>query len=308
MSENIKNISDTASDTPFIKVENLSYSYENDGVPSEPALRDISLEIREGEYVAVLGHNGSGKSTFAKLLNMILTTDKGKIIIDGTEITSSSMTDDDMFEVRRKVGMVFQNPDNQLVATIVEEDVAFGPENLGLPRDEIRKRVYSSLDMVGMRDYSKHAPHKLSGGQKQRVAIAGIIAMRPRCIIFDESTAMLDPLGRKEVMNIIKRLNRDEGITVIQITHYMEEAAMADRVIIINDGTIAADSTPRDIFSRVDFLKSVGLEAPQGTELIWELRKDGFDLPDNCVTDEECIAALSELFEKTLKGKKDEQA
>ena len=308
MSENIKNISDTASDTPFIKVENLSYSYENDGVPSEPALRDISLEIREGEYVAVLGHNGSGKSTFAKLLNMILTTDKGKIIIDGTEITSSSMTDDDMFEVRRKVGMVFQNPDNQLVATIVEEDVAFGPENLGLPRDEIRKRVYSSLDMVGMRDYSKHAPHKLSGGQKQRVAIAGIIAMRPRCIIFDESTAMLDPLGRKEVMSIIKRLNRDEGITVIQITHYMEEAAMADRVIIINDGTIAADSTPRDIFSRVDFLKSVGLEAPQGTELIWELRKDGFDLPDNCVTDEECIAALSELFEKTLKGKKDEQA
>lgn len=308
MSENIKNISDTASDTPFIKVENLSYSYENDGVPSEPALRDISLEIREGEYVAVLGHNGSGKSTFAKLLNMILTTDKGKIIIDGTEITSSSMTDDDMFEVRRKVGMVFQNPDNQLVATIVEEDVAFGPENLGLPRDEIRKRVYSSLDMVGMRDYSKHAPHKLSGGQKQRVAIAGIIAMRPRCIIFDESTAMLDPLGRKEVMSIIKRLNRDEGITVIQITHYMEEAAMADRVIIINDGTIAADSTPRDIFSRVDFLKSVGLEAPQGTELIWELRKNGFDLPDNCVTDEECIAALSELFEKTLKGKKDEQA
>ncbi len=308
MSENIKNISDTASDTPFIKVENLSYSYENDGVPSEPALRDISLEIREGEYVAVLGHNGSGKSTFAKLLNMILTTDKGKIIIDGTEITSSSMTDDDMFEVRRKVGMVFQNPDNQLVATIVEEDVAFGPENLGLPRDEIRKRVYSSLDMVGMSDYSKHAPHKLSGGQKQRVAIAGIIAMRPRCIIFDESTAMLDPLGRKEVMSIIKRLNRDEGITVIQITHYMEEAAMADRVIIINDGTIAADSTPRDIFSRVDFLKSVGLEAPQGTELIWELRKDGFDLPDNCVTDEECIAALSELFEKTLKGKKDEQA
>ena len=308
MSENIKNISDTASDTPFIKVENLSYSYENDGVPSEPALRDISLEIREGEYVAVLGHNGSGKSTFAKLLNMILTTDKGKIIIDGTEITSSSMTDDDMFEVRRKVGMVFQNPDNQLVATIVEEDVAFGPENLGLPRDEIRKRVYSSLDMVGMRDYSKHAPHKLSGGQKQRVAIAGIIAMRPRCIIFDESTAMLDPLGRKEVMSIIKRLNRDEGITVIQITHYMEEAAMADRVIIINDGTIAADSTPRDIFSRVDFLKSVGLEAPQGTELIWELRKDGFDLPDNCVTDDECIAALSELFEKTLKGKKDEQA
>ena len=308
MSENIKNISDTASDTPFIKVENLSYAYENDGVPSEPALRDISLEIREGEYVAVLGHNGSGKSTFAKLLNMILTTDKGKIIIDGTEITSSSMTDDDMFEVRRKVGMVFQNPDNQLVATIVEEDVAFGPENLGLPRDEIRKRVYSSLDMVGMRDYSKHAPHKLSGGQKQRVAIAGIIAMRPRCIIFDESTAMLDPLGRKEVMSIIKRLNRDEGITVIQITHYMEEAAMADRVIIINDGTIAADSTPRDIFSRVDFLKSVGLEAPQGTELIWELRKDGFDLPDNCVTDDECIAALSELFEKTLKGKKDEQA
>ena len=308
MSENIKNISDTASDVPFIKVENLSYSYENDGVPSEPALRDISLEIREGEYVAVLGHNGSGKSTFAKLLNMILTTDKGKIVIDGTEITSSSMTDDDMFEVRRKVGMVFQNPDNQLVATIVEEDVAFGPENLGLPRDEIRKRVYSSLDMVGMRDYSKHAPHKLSGGQKQRVAIAGIIAMRPRCIIFDESTAMLDPLGRKEVMSIIKRLNRDEGITVIQITHYMEEAAMADRVIIINDGTIVADSTPRDIFSRVDFLKSVGLEAPQGTELIWELRKDGFDLPDNCVTDDECIAALSELFEKTLKGKKDEQA
>ena len=225
----------------IIKTENLSFSYFDGDIddmkPDEiPALKYVNLAVKEGEYISVLGHNGSGKSTLAKLLNLILIPTSGKIYIDGEDVSDENLSEDQVFEVRKKIGMVFQNPDNQIVATVVEEDVAFGVENLGLPREEIRRRVVNALNVVGMQEYTRHAPHKLSGGQKQRVAIAGIIAMRPRVIIFDESTAMLDPIGRKSVIEIMEKLNREENITVINITHYMEEAARADRVIVINDG------------------------------------------------------------------------
>lgn len=279
----------------IIKTENLGFTYADEeelAAEEIPALQDVSINIERGEYVAILGHNGSGKSTLAKLLNMILTPNVGKIYIDGVDITAEDFTEDDMFDIRRKIGMVFQNPDNQLVATVVEEDVAFGPENLGLPREEIRRRVNSSLALVGMTDYARHAPHKLSGGQKQRVAIAGIIAMQPRVIIFDESTAMLDPQGRREVVNIMERLNREEGITILNITHYMEEAARADRVIVINDGKIALDGTPREVFSNVETLRKMGLEAPQGNELILELKKAGINIDGESLTESECIETL----------------
>ena len=281
----------------IIKTVGLGFTYDDgDELPTAggeiPALADVDIEIHRGEYLAVLGHNGSGKSTFAKLLNMILVPTVGKIYIDGVDVTREDFSEDDVFEIRRKVGMVFQNPDNQLVATVVEEDVAFGPENLGLPREEIRRRVNSSLAMVGMTDYMRHAPHKLSGGQKQRVAIAGIIAMQPEVIIFDESTAMLDPLGRREVIAIMERLNREQGITVINITHYMEEAASADRVVVVNDGRIAMDGTPREVFSRVDELHSMGLEAPAGIELLHELAACGVAVDGAALTEAECVDSL----------------
>ena len=280
----------------IIKTENLGFTYddgsEEKNADEIPALDGVNIGIEHGEYVAILGHNGSGKSTLAKLLNLILTPTVGKIYIDGTDITSEGFTEDDVFDIRRKIGMVFQNPDNQLVATVVEEDVAFGPENLGLPREEIRRRVNSSLALVGMTDYARHAPHKLSGGQKQRVAIAGIIAMKPQVIIFDESTAMLDPLGRHEVVDIMEKLNKEEGITVLNITHYMEEAARADRVIVINDGRIALDGTPREVFAKVDKLRSMGLEAPQGNELILALEKAGLKIDGDSLTEDECIETL----------------
>ena len=286
----------------IIRTEDLGFvydDYDDNGVgtyvseKSEiPALERVSLSIYEGEYVAVLGHNGSGKSTFAKLLNMILTPTVGKIFIDGVDITSPDFSEDDVFDVRRKIGMVFQNPDNQLVATVVEEDVAFGPENLALPREEIRKRVDESLKLVGMSEYARHAPHKLSGGQKQRVAIAGIIAMKPRVIIFDESTAMLDPQGRAEVVEIMEKLNREENITVINITHYMEEAARADRVIVVNDGRVAMDGTAKEVFREVDKLHEMGLEAPQGRELIHALAACGVKMSTDALSDTECIDTL----------------
>ena len=279
----------------YIKTENLGFTYDDgddENVVEIPALSDVNIAIEKGEYVAVLGHNGSGKSTLAKLLNLILVPTVGKIYIDGVDVTRDDFTEDDLFDVRRKVGMVFQNPDNQLVATIVEEDVAFGPENLGLKREEIRRRVDSSLALVGMTDYSRHAPHKLSGGQKQRVAIAGIIAMKPEVIIFDESTAMLDPQGRREVLDIMERLNKEEGITIINITHYMEEAARADRVIVINDGRLSLDGTPREVFSEVEKLREMGLEAPQGNELVLKLRKAGLKIDGESLTEEECIETL----------------
>ena len=281
----------------IIKTEGLGFTYcdgESDSLVREeiPALSDINLSVKRGEYLAVLGHNGSGKSTLAKLLNLILVPTVGKIYIDGVDVTAEDFDEDGVFDVRRKVGMVFQNPDNQLVATVVEEDVAFGPENLELPREEIRRRVNSSLSMVGMQDYMHHAPHKLSGGQKQRVAIAGIIAMRPEVIIFDESTAMLDPMGRAEVISIMERLNREEGITVINITHYMEEAARADRVVVINDGRLTLDGTPREVFSEVELLHKIGLEAPQGTELVHRLRLAGINIEGSSLTEQECAEAL----------------
>lgn len=282
----------------FIETEHLTFSYESEGGREEPALDGVSISVQEGEYVAVLGHNGSGKSTLAKLLNMILLPDSGVIRISGRDITAADFTEDDMFDVRRDVGMVFQNPDNQLVATIVEEDVAFGPENLGVPPDEIRRRVDDALQTVGMSEYARHAPHRLSGGQKQRVAIAGIIAMMPKCIIFDEATAMLDPAGRREVMATMDMLNREKHIAILNITHYMEEAVHADRIIVVNDGRVYMEGTPAEIFSRVEDLHAIGLEAPQGTELLFALRKEGCALPDGCISDEACIEALCRLYEE----------
>jgi energy-coupling factor transport system ATP-binding protein len=281
----------------IIKIENLSFAYsdtqETSGNDNDlPALSDVTFNVREGEYISILGHNGSGKSTLAKLLNMILIPTSGKVYIDGVDITSPDFTEDDVFDVRHKIGMVFQNPDNQLVATVVEEDVAFGPENLGLPREEIRRRVKSSLALVGMTEYARHAPHKLSGGQKQRVAIAGIIAMKPKVIIFDESTAMLDPLGRHEVIDIMEKLNREEGITIINITHYMDEAARADRVIVINDGRLTLDGTAKKVFSEVEKLHDIGLEAPQGRELIYELSESGIKIDTDALSENECTEAL----------------
>ena len=284
----------------IIKTVELGFAYDDDDSVKRgmiSALDNVNISIAEGEYVAVLGHNGSGKSTFAKLLNLILTPTVGKIFIDGQDVTAADFSEDDVFEIRKKIGMVFQNPDNQLVATVVEEDVAFGPENLGLPREEIRRRVTESLCLVDMQEYTHHAPHKLSGGQKQRVAIAGIIAMKPKVIIFDESTAMLDPLGRREVVGIMERLNREEGITIVNITHYMEEAARADRVIVINDGRVALDGTAREIFSRTAELHSMGLESPQGVELVAELRAAGIDIAGEVLTAEECEAAIAQLLE-----------
>lgn len=288
---------------PFIQVKNLCYSYQDEDERTVPVLKNLSLDIHRGEYVVILGHNGSGKSTFAKLLNMILEADSGQIIIDGKDITAPDMTDDDVFALRKKVGMVFQNPDNQLVATIVEEDIAFGPENLGLPSMEIRRRVDDALETVGMSSYARHEPHRLSGGQKQRIAIAGIIAMRPDCMIFDESTAMLDPAGRRDVLTTIEKLNRERGITILAITHYMNEAARADRVIIINDGQVAMDGTPEEVFRHGEQLAEYGLDVPQGTALIHRLRERGIDLQGDCTTPEQCADMICHALERNGGGK-----
>ncbi len=278
--------------TPIIETEHLSYAYEEEDGRKIPVLRDISFGVDRGEYVAILGHNGSGKSTLAKLLNLILTPDAGTVRIAGKEITDPNLSEDELYAVRRSIGMVFQNPDNQLVATIVEEDVAFGPENLGVPSAEIRERVDEALAMVGMAKYAKHEPHRLSGGQKQRIAIAGIIAMLPDCIIFDESTAMLDPIGRRDVLRVMDTLNREQGITIITITHYMNEAARADRVIVLNDGEIAMEGTPAEIFARPKELTAIGLDVPQCTDLIHSLRAAGIAIEGDCVTVGQCADAI----------------
>ena len=280
---------------PIIKLENVSYKYpDNDNLENRFALDKLNLEINEGEFVAILGHNGSGKSTAAKLINLILTPDSGDVYIDGKKIETKEMNENDVFEVRKNVGMVFQNPDNQIVATVVEEDVAFGPENLGVEPSEIRKRVDEALDIVGMREYARHAPHCLSGGQKQRVAIAGIIAMKPRCIIFDESTAMLDPLGRKEVMNTITRLNKEEKITIILITHYMNEAIMADRVVVMREGKKYLEGTPNEVFSNPEKLWDAGLEVPQTVELMDGLNKAlGLEIPLGVYDLDTCAEIIS---------------
>jgi energy-coupling factor transport system ATP-binding protein len=263
--------------TPLIRIENLFFTYrdlselsDKSEKPVEYALKNINLEIQEGSFVAVLGHNGSGKSTLAKLMNMILSPTEGKIYVNDIDTSDENNTN----EVRRIAGMVFQNPDNQIVATIVEEDVAFGPENLGVDPIEIRRRVGEALETVGMANYRLHAPHKLSGGQKQRIAIAGVIAMSPKLIILDESTAMLDPAGRREVLNTIKNLNAEKKMTVILITHYMNEAVIADRVIVLNNGEIYMDGTPKQVFSQFEKIKKAGLDAPQVTELMHMLGEE----------------------------------
>ena len=258
-----------------------------------PVLKDISLSVEKGSFVAVLGHNGSGKSTFAKHINAILLPDEGKLYVDGMDTAD----EENLFAIRQKAGMVFQNPDNQIVATIVEEDVAFAPENLGVAPDEIRRRVDDALHAVKMYAYRKHAPTQLSGGQKQRVAIAGVIAMQPDCIILDEPTAMLDPQGRQEVMETIRRLNREQGITIILITHYMEEAAQADRIVVMDGGKVLLDDVPKRVFSQVETLKSVGLDVPQVTELAHLLRQEGIPIAEDIIHTDECIAALAALLD-----------
>ncbi len=280
----------------IIKVEDLCFDYvtqdENGNVTERnTALKNVNLSVPEGQFLAVLGHNGCGKSTLAKHFNAILTPTSGKVLVDGIDTSD----EDRVFEIRQTVGMVFQNPDNQLVATIVEEDVAFAPENLGVPPKEIRERVDDALKQVDMYEFREHAPHQLSGGQKQRVAIAGIIAMRPRCIVMDEPTAMLDPKGRREVMKTIKRLNKEQGITVILITHYMEEAAQADRVVVMDGGCVIMDDVPKKIFSRYEELRAVGLDVPQVTELCVLLEKGGVDISREIIFEDDCAEAISGL-------------
>ena len=281
---------------PFIKVENVCFSYKNEFDNDVNVLNNISFEVKKGEFVAILGHNGSGKSTLAKLLNLILTPNSGKIYIDNKDITSENITEDEIYDIRQRIGMVFQNPDNQLVSSVVEEDVAFGPENLGVSPEEIRRRVDNALQEVGMSDFSKHAPSQLSGGQKQRIAIAGIIAMMPDCIVFDEATSMLDPSGRKEVMYSIEKLNKEKGITILHITHNMTEAINADRVIVINDGRVCMDDVPKKVFSNVSKLHEMGLDVPQVTELIYELKTNGIELPDDIIDLDEGAEAIASMF------------
>lgn len=272
----------------MIKIENLKFSYSSeDDDQIVNALDGVNLEIEEGEFVTILGHNGSGKSTLAKMLNAQIFPDEGDVIISGINTKET-----DIWELRKKVGMVFQNPDNQMVATIVEEDVAFGPENLGVPLPELRERVDKALEVVGMTKYRTHAPHMLSGGQKQRIAIAGVLAMKPDIIVFDEPTAMLDPTGRKSVMRSAKYLNEDEGKTVINITHYMDEAVLSDRVIVMSKGKVVLQGTPREVFSKVDLVKELRLDVPQVTELAYFLKKEGFDIEDGILTVEELVNVL----------------
>lgn len=268
------------------------YTDENGERTSPDILKDISLSIDKGDFVALLGHNGSGKSTFAKHMNAILLPSAGTMTVDGIDTKDESQR----FTLRSHVGMVFQNPDNQIVATIVEEDVAFGPENLGIPPKEIRERVDDAMKAVEMYDYREHAPSQLSGGQKQRVAIAGIIAMRPDCIVLDEPTAMLDPSGRREVMNTIHMLNREYGITIVLITHYMEEAAQANRVVVMDDGKVVLDNTPKEVFSHVETLKKIGLDVPQVTELAYRLQQAGCPVDVHMISEEECVASLTKLL------------
>ena len=282
----------------YIKIENISISYEEDDGGKTSVLKNVNLEIKKGEYLAVLGHNGSGKSTLAKLLNMILEPDSGKIYIDGKDITDPDMTEDDVFELRKKVGMVFQNPDNQLVATIVEDDVAFGPENLGIESSEIRRRVDEALAVVGMSEYAKGEPARLSGGQKQRIAIAGILAMKPDCMIFDESTAMLDPLGRRDIMNTIEKLNREHGITIIMITHYMDEAARANRIVVLDDGEVLMDGTPVEIFAHPERLEKCGLDVPQCVSVVHTLKKYGINIEGECHTPTTCADAIERALKR----------
>ncbi len=277
----------------MIKAENLSFSYESEGAEVK-VFENLNIEIEDGEFVAVLGHNGSGKSTFAKHLNAILLPKSGRVTVCGIDTADESR----LLELRKNVGMVFQNPDNQIVATVVEEDVAFGLENLGVPRDEMRRRVDEALKTVRMYGYRKHAPHLLSGGQKQRVAIAGILAMEPRCIVLDEPTAMLDPIGRDEVMETVRRLNREKGITIVLITHYMDEAVKAGRCVVMDKGRIVMDDSPANIFPKVEEMRALGLDVPQATELVWELKHRGLDVETGALRSAGAIEAIVKMCEK----------
>jgi len=280
----------------MIKTEGLFYSYENENV-LQTILNDINIEIKKGEFVAILGHNGSGKSTLAKHFNAVLLPMGGKVYIMGMDTSDNDL----IYKIRQNVGMVFQNPDNQIVATVVEEDVAFGPENLGIPSDRIREKVDYALKAVGMYDFRKQAPHLLSGGQKQRVAIAGIIAMSPSCIVLDEPTAMLDPSGRREVMDTIRELNAKMNITIVLITHYMDEAAKADRVIVMEKGNIIMDGTPLKVFTQSKRLKEVGLDVPQVTQLMQELKESGIDLNDEIISVDSCANELLRVIRRGAK-------
>ena len=275
-------------DKPIIKTEGLRFSYTTAEGVSPVVLDGVDLDIQEGTFVAVLGHNGSGKSTLAKHMNAILLPSGGKVYVDGMDTADETR----LLDVRRTVGMVFQNPDNQIVANVVEEDVAFAPENLGVPSQEIRRRVDDALAAVGMSEFVRHAPHLLSGGQKQRIAIAGVLAMEPACIVLDEATAMLDPVGRREVLSAVHRLNREKGITVVLITHHMNEAEDADRVVVMDDGKVALDGTPREVFTQVDALRSMGLTVPDTVDLLDRLCKDGLDVPLTALTVEACADAI----------------
>lgn len=272
----------------IISLDNVTFQYSNEEDKQIAALKDVSLDIKKGEFLVILGHNGSGKSTLAKLMNALLLPTKGKVYVSGMDTSDESK----VWQIRQTAGMVFQNPDNQLVATIVEEDVAFGPENLGVSPAEIRKRVDDALAAVEMTEFKNHAPHLLSGGQKQRIAIAGVLAMNPECIILDEPTAMLDPSGRREVINTIKRLNKEENKTIVHITHYMDEAVEGDRIIVMEEGKIVLEGTPREVFSQVEKIKKLGLDVPQVTELAYELRKEGINIPTDILSIEELVRVI----------------
>ena len=275
----------------IIEVKNLTHVYTDSENKEIKALDRINLEIRQGEFVAVIGANGSGKSTLARHFNALQRPSEGVCLIEGMDTT----VEENLWNIRQHVGMVFQNPDNQIVAAIVEEDVAFGPENIGVPTAEIRTRVDAALAAVGMSDYAKHAPHLLSGGQKQRVAIAGVLALEPKCIVLDEPTAMLDPQGRKEIVTTVKKLNREKGITVVYITHYMEEAVQADRVVVVDKGKKLLEGTPKEVFKNVDLLKEIGLDVPYMTELAGLLREEGLDIDDDILTVDEMVDKLCQL-------------
>ena len=272
-----------------IEVRGVSFSY-NEGTP--PVLKNINLTVEKGEFLAVLGHNGSGKSTFAKLLNGILTPSEGTVTVEGMDTKDESV----YYDIRRKVGMVFQNPDNQIVSSIVEEDIAFAPENLGLSREKIRERIDFALKAVGMTEFREHSPSQLSGGQKQRIAIAGVIAMRPEIIVLDEPTAMLDPMGRQDIIRVLEHLNKEEKITVVLITHHMDEAAKASRIVVMNDGEILMQGEPHDVFANAEKLNGAGLDVPQSTQFCNMLREEGFEIPEKVINVDECVQVLCRIL------------